>query len=75
MTPEQERRLKRQLILRLAVFVGFKVAVAFVLHRWSKDIAQRFEEEMDEDLEWFVDPIAVKKLDGSLGRLLRIGPA
>lgn len=72
MTPEEKKRLKRDMMIRLGLFVGFKVATAYILHRWSKTIGDTDETVIDETAEWFTNPYTTKIADGSLGGMIKV---
>ena len=58
MTPEEQKRLKRALFIKFGILIGTKIAIAVMLHRWSKSFAETTPEELDEKLNIFVSPYA-----------------
>lgn len=69
MTPEEKKRLQREFLIRMGLFIGIKAGIALVLYKWSKSAGVV---EIDESAEWFIEPFTFSTLDGSLGGIVRV---
>lgn len=72
MTPEEQKRLRRQALLQLGIFIGVKAGLAYLMYRVNKSISETDIAPEPDDLEWFTNPYTLKISDGSLGGLVKV---
>lgn len=71
MSPEEQKRIKRALIIRFGLYLGIKIAVAVILHRWSKSMMEEVAEAGVEP-EFYTNPYTLQIGTDTLGSLVRI---
>lgn len=62
MIPEEKKRIQRALLIRLGVLIGIKVGITYILHRWSKSLADEMTDPSKPiDDMWYANTYTVKK--------------
>lgn len=73
MTPEEKKRIQRALLIRLGVLIGIKASITYILHRWSKSLADEMTDiPVATDVMRYTNPYTVKTGTDVLNSLIRL---